>query len=128
MRLVLDTNILISAFFWDGNERKLLRSCRRKKHQLIVSPDILDELSRVLQRKFKLPFEKVNEYREEILLMAEIVIPTGQIEIIKEDVTDNIVLETATIGKAEKIITGDKHLLKLKEFKGIIITKSTALK
>ena len=123
MRLVLDTNILISAFFWDGNERKLLRSCRRKKHQLIVSPNILDELSRVLQKKFKLPFDKINEYREEILLMAEIVIPAGEIELIKEDITDNIVLETAILGKADRIITGDKHLLKLKECKGIKITK-----
>lgn len=123
MRLVLDTNILISAFFWDGNERKLLISCRRKKHQLIVSPNILDELSRVLQKKFKLPFDKINEYREEILLMAEIVIPTGEIELIKEDITDNIVLETAILGKADRIITGDKHLLKLKECKGIKITK-----
>lgn len=60
--------------------------------------------------------------------MSEIVIPTGQIDIIKEDMADNNVLETAILGKVDRLITGDKHLLKLKEFRGIIITKSTALK
>ena len=127
MRLVLDTNILISALFWEGNERNLLRLCRKKKHQLIISPQILDELSRVLLDKFKLPTEKINDYREEILLMSELVLPMGEIDVIKEDPTDNIILETAQLGKASRIITGDRHLLKLKKFKGINITKSTSV-
>lgn len=124
MRLVLDTNILISALFWDGNERKLLRLCRKKKHQLIVSPQTLDELSRVLLDKFNLPTEKITEYREEILLMSELAIPIGDVDIIEDDPTDNIILETAKLGKAERIITGDKHLLRLRKYEGIKITKS----
>lgn len=128
MRIVLDTNILISAFFWDGNERKLLRLCRKKKHQVITSPQILDELTRILLDKFNLPEEKINEYREEILLMSELVLPVGEIDIIKEDPADNTVIETALLGKAVKIITGDKHLLKLKKYKGIEITKSIEIK
>jgi len=127
MRLVLDTNILISALFWDGNERKLLRLCRKGKHQLIISPQILDELSRVLLDKFNLPSEKLKEYREEILLMSELALPVGDVDIIKHDPTDNMILETAQIGKADRIITGDKHLLKLNKFEGIKITKSIDL-
>ncbi|MEE9150742.1 MAG: putative toxin-antitoxin system toxin component, PIN family [Thermoplasmata archaeon] len=124
MRIVLDTNDLISAFFWDGNERKLLRMCRKKKHQLVTSPQILVELTRVLLDKFDLPEGKVNEYQEEILLMSELILLTGEIDIIEEDPTDNIILETAVLGKATKIITGDKHLLKFKKYKGIEIIKS----
>jgi putative PIN family toxin of toxin-antitoxin system len=121
---VLDTNILVSALFWDGNERKLLKSCRRREHQLIMSPQILDELTRVLEDKFELPIDKVNQYCEEILLMSELVLPHGGIDIIKEDPTDNLIIETALLGKAAKIVTGDKHLLKFENYKGIEITKS----
>ena len=127
MRLVLDTNILISALFWDGNERKLLRLCRKREHQLIISPQILDELSRVLLDKFNLPAEKITEYREEILLMSELTLPIGDVDIIKDDPTDNVILETAVIGKADRIITGDKHLLRLKKFEKTKITKSIDL-
>lgn len=69
MRIVLDTNVLISALFWDGNERKLLWDCKKKKHQLIISPDILEELDKILDKKFKVPAEKINEYLQDILLM-----------------------------------------------------------
>ena len=52
MRLVLDTNVLVSAAFWKGPEWRLLQACLKGNHQLITSPFILEELRRVLTEKF----------------------------------------------------------------------------
>ena len=52
LRIVLDTNVFISAYFWEGNERNVLRKCRDGDFQLVVSPEILDELAKVLDLKF----------------------------------------------------------------------------
>ena len=52
MRIVLDTNVIISAFFWKGNERKLLDKCRAKEVELVISPNILEEIDVVLDSKF----------------------------------------------------------------------------
>jgi putative PIN family toxin of toxin-antitoxin system len=122
---VLDTNVLVSALFWDGNERELLRLCRNKELHLILSFEILDELTRVLIEKFGLPEDKVNEYREEILLMSELVLLKGDLKIIEDDLADNVILETAILGEASTIFTGDKHLLKLEKYKNIKIKKSS---
>lgn len=121
----MDTNVLVSALFWDGNERELLMQCRKKELHLILSFEILDELSRVLLDKFGLPEGKVNEYREEILLMSELVQLKGNLRIIEEDPTDNMILETAVLGGASMIYTGDNHLLKLQKYKNIEIRKSS---
>lgn len=51
IKIVLDSNILISAFFWDGNERSILRDCRKGKFHLVLSDFILEEVDRVLIRR-----------------------------------------------------------------------------
>ena len=104
-KLVLDTNIFISAFFWNGNERRVLNECKNGKYQLITSPPILDEVERVLLLKFEVPIDKINAYVEEILIFSVIVFPTRKIDIVKEDPSDNMVLEAAVTGKAEVIIS-----------------------
>jgi len=127
MRLVLDTNTLVSALFWDGNERQVLRKCKSKEHQLIVSPQILDELTEVLRVKFHVPDNKIREYVEELILIAEIVYPVGEIHAVKEDPDDDIILETAMVGKVDMLVTGDKYLLKIKKYRGIVINRSRKL-
>jgi putative PIN family toxin of toxin-antitoxin system len=124
LRVVLDTNILVSAFFWEGNERKILLKCKKRKFNSITSLEILNELEKVLKIKFKVPVNKIRDYSKEILYFSEIVFPLGELEIIKEDPTDNIILETALIGKANILVTGNKHLLKLKKYKSIKILQS----
>jgi putative PIN family toxin of toxin-antitoxin system len=127
MRLVLDTNTLVSALFWDGNERQVLRKCKNKEHQLIVSPQILDELTEVLKVKFHVPDDRIKEYIEELILIAEIVHPVGEIHVVKEDPDDDIILETAVVGKVDMLVTGDKNLLKIKDYRGIVIDRSRKL-
>jgi putative PIN family toxin of toxin-antitoxin system len=104
--VVLDTNILISAFFWNGNERQVLLKCKMNNLKSVLSFEILDETKRVLRKKFALPQEKIDEFIRDVLLFSEIVVIKGDIDVIKEDPSDNIVLETAIRGNADIIITG----------------------
>lgn len=127
MRLVLDTNILISAFFWNGNERKVLLKCREKIWESITSPSIIEELNEVLIRKFNVPENKITEYIQDILFFSEIVFTTGEIDVIDRDPDDNIIIETAVKGKSDFIITGDDHLLELGKYNRIKITKASDL-
>jgi putative PIN family toxin of toxin-antitoxin system len=121
MKIVLDTNVLISAFFWNGNERKVLEKCRAKELDLLISPEILAELDAVLDRKFSVPEEKRAEYSKNIILISKLVFPNKRIAVIKADPSDNRILECAVDGEAEFIISGDGHLLKLEIYKGIEI-------
>ena len=124
MKIVLDTNQLISAFFWKGNEREVLEKCRTKELELLISPDILAELDTVLDRKFSVPEDKRAEYSKNIILVSRLVFPNQWIEAIKADPTDNRILECAVDGEADYIVSGDKHLLDLREYKGIKILKA----
>ena len=120
-RVVLDTNILISALFWNGNEREILLKCKKKKFQSIISLEIIKEAENVLRKKFNLPQEKIDEYIQMVLLFSEIVAIKGNIDVIKDDPADNAILETAIRGHADLIITGDNHLLTIKSYKDIVI-------
>ncbi|MFW6196639.1 MAG: putative toxin-antitoxin system toxin component, PIN family [Thermoplasmatota archaeon] len=125
MRLVLDTNILISAFFWDGNEKEILLKCKNKEHQSVLSPAIIEELNDVLSKKFEVPDNKITKYIQDILFFSEIVFTEGNVDVIEDDPDDNYILETAVKGKASLIITGDNHLLKLKMYENIKIKSSS---
>ncbi len=84
-------------------------------------------MRRVLSLKFSLPDEKINEYERDIILFSIMVVPKGELKIVEDDPTDDIIVETAQLGKAEIIVTGNKHLTKLKEFEGIMIKKAGEL-
>jgi putative PIN family toxin of toxin-antitoxin system len=118
----------VSAFFWEGNERNILLKCKKRKLISITSLEILNELENVLEIKFKVPVNKIRDYSKEILYFSEIVFPLGDLDIIKEDSTDNIILETAIIGKANILVTGNKHLLKLKKYKSVKILQTKDVK
>ncbi len=127
MRIVLDTNILISAFFWDGNERRVVLKCRNKKHQSVSSLTIIEELNKVLFEKFEVPDEEISKYVQEILFFSEIVFTKGNLDVIEEDPDDNHILETAVEGNAALIVTGDNHLLQLETYEDIKIISSSDL-
>lgn len=128
VRLILDTNILISALFWNGNERAIVSKCRNRRHTSITSPDILLELEKVLTAKFKVPRDKIQKYASDILFFSEVVFPKGKINRLKDNPADNLILETAVLGKADYIITGDNHLLKLNTYQGIKIINASKAK
>lgn len=128
MRVVPDTNVLISAIFWEGNESKIIELAEEGSLTLVTSLPILEELKEVLSyQKFALNKEKVNEQVEYYFFLAELVSPTEKVDLIQEDPSDNKFLECARKGEAEYIVSGDQHLLRLKEFKGIQVVKGEEL-
>lgn len=128
MRIVPDTNVLVSAIFWEGNQSKIIELVEMGKLTLITSLPILDELKKVLSYpKFALDEEKVNEQVEYYFFLAELVSPTQKVDLIQNHPSHNKFLECALEGEVEYIVSGDQHLLNLKEFKGIKIVNGEEL-
>lgn len=123
----MDTNILVSAYFWDGNEKGVVSRCCSKDFRSITSPEILEELEHVLISKFREPMLLVVGFLEEMILMSDIVHPEGTIDVIDDDPSDNWVLETALLGEADIIVSGDKHLLTLGSYEGVRILRARDL-
>jgi len=128
VKVVLDTNTLVSAIGWAGTPHRLLRACIQGKLELFISPALIDELSLVITR----PKLKVVAMHPDLpgvmawLCQPEhLVIPRRQINVIAEDPPDNRVLECALEAGAGAIVSGDEHLLKLKSFDGILILKAS---
>jgi len=121
MIIVCDTNILISATHFPGSSPdEVINLVREGSIELAISPEILSEFERVLKKKFGASKEEIKETTGSIKEMAVIVKPTEKINLIKQDPTDNKILECALKAKADYIISGDtKHLQPLKEFQGI---------
>jgi putative PIN family toxin of toxin-antitoxin system len=120
MRVVLDTNVLISALLFGGNPREILGRAIRGELKLCISESILSELGAVLQRpKFGFPPAIVNQIVTELGAISELVRPSEQIRLIEADEADNHVLECAVEARAEYIVSGDAHLLELKEYRSI---------
>jgi len=121
MIIVCDTNILISATHFPGRSPdEVINLVREGSIELAISPEILSEFERVLKKKFGASKEEIKETTGSIKEMAVIVKPTEKINLIKQDPTDNKILECALKAKADYIISGDtKHLQPLKEFQGI---------
>lgn len=123
LRAVLDTNVLVSAIISDGKPRELLRRGISKQFSIVTSELILRELGIVLRRpKFKTSEDEVNRIILALMQTADIVNVTSKLRAVEEDPKDNMVIETAYDGRADRIVTGDSHLLALKKFRGIKIT------
>ena len=122
MIVAVDTNVLISAVMGHGKPRRLVTRLL-KEHKVITSREMLAELVDVLDRaKFaKIKKRKVTKFLSIFTSKAEIVSIQEDVDVIPEDPDDNIVLSTASEGNANYILSGDKHLLKLREFRGIRI-------
>ncbi|OKY77434.1 MAG: PIN domain containing protein VapC [Candidatus Methanohalarchaeum thermophilum] len=128
MKIVSDTNVIVSAIFWEGNESEIIELIEEGELKLITSPPILNELRKVLSYdKFGLDEEEINNLIEYILFLAETISPKQDLDIIKEDTSDNKFLECAKEGEADYIVSGDQHLLKIEEFKGTKIVNAKEL-
>ncbi|MBS3084161.1 putative toxin-antitoxin system toxin component, PIN family [Candidatus Pacearchaeota archaeon] len=129
MRITLDTNFLISATQWDYSvANKLLVKLIERNDPLFVSKEIIDEFSGILMRDFDYSYLEIQEIIPFVMMFAKLVQPIEKIEVIKEDSDDNKILECAVVSNSEFIITYDlRHLLILKEFRGIKIIKPEEL-
>ncbi|MBI4181599.1 MAG: putative toxin-antitoxin system toxin component, PIN family [Candidatus Aenigmarchaeota archaeon] len=120
IRVVLDTNILISAVFWRGRPYEILKHGIGGKYTLIASVEILEELIDRLKNKFGFPDMELLMYVDILLSHVHLVQKTSAVTACR-DPKDNKILETALDGNAHYIVTGDPDLLVLKQFQGISI-------
>jgi len=128
MKIVVDTNVLISALGWRKSEHHLIKRVFMGEINLYLSPVILEEFIQVSKRKkFGFSSDEIEEFVTSLIEVCEMVIPQEKIDEIKEDPTDNMFLECAIEAKADYIISGDKHLIKLAKFQGISIMNASSL-
>ena len=128
MKLVLDTNVLVSAIVFGGLPRKVFELAIEGRVHLLISEPILTELKSVLQRpKFNFPFAAVQQIVTELINLGEMVYPTEALAVIKRDPADNRILECAVTGSADYIVSGDDDILTLREFEGIVIVSPAAI-
>jgi putative PIN family toxin of toxin-antitoxin system len=134
MRLVLDTNVLVSAFLWQGVPGRLIELATEQEIQLVTSRILLDELADVLPRK-KLakkvaatgltPAQIVLNYRR----LAQLITARKLSQAVSRDADDDHVLACAIAAQADLIVSGDEHLLSLKTHQNIpILTPAEALR
>ncbi len=122
MRVVLDTNVWLSGLFWEGEASKIIEGAEKRRFEIIVSKNILLEIIDVLNREAKFSeFLKqkgklIEDLIRTILSIGNLVVIKTKLNIIKEDIRDNHILELALDGKADYIISYDNHLLKIGEF------------
>ncbi len=120
MRIVLDTNVLVSALAFPGNKPdQILYRIRRGETEHFISPFILSELDRVLREKFRFPKKEADVRVNAIRAIAHVITPTERITVVTANDDDNRVLECVAPAQAEFLVTGDKeHLLSLGSYRG----------
>ena len=123
-RIVLDTNVTIAALFWNGHPRAIYDLAHYRKFTMLLSRNMEKEFVRVLgYPKFGLSSKQIQPFIKNLRAIAEPLTTKTIITEVTSDPTDNIFLECALDGKADYIISGDKHLLYLGTFSDIKIVK-----
>jgi putative PIN family toxin of toxin-antitoxin system len=126
VKAVLDTNVLVSILFKKTLAREFSQVIEKQKIEIYTSKEILKELARVMTYpKIESIFKKSGVNKRSALVsltgILKVVEPKKRINIIKVDPSDNKILECGIEAKVKYIVSGDKHLLKLKKFKNIQI-------
>lgn len=121
-RIVLDTNVLISAIVFGGRPRLVLERVISGVVGMAISEEMLEEVQEVLEgQKFCYPPTVARTILNELLAISYLVRPRKRVDAVKADPADNRILECALESQADCIVTGDKHLLEIGQFKGIPI-------
>ena len=122
MKVVLDTNVLVSAFIVDGVCSRLLVNCISNRHiSIVLSISIVNEFRNTLTNKFGHGNEQTRSRVEALLEASEIVEPVTFETQVCRDPDDDAILGTAVAGDAVCIVTGDNDLLVLERFQGVDI-------
>lgn len=122
LRVVADTNILISALHFGGKAEVFLGMASSRLFLLFLSKYILWEMRMILIKKFQWSEDMAYEAERVLFETAALVHPSEKISMIKKDEADNRILECVVAAKADILVTNDKrHLLPLKRFRGIRI-------
>lgn len=125
MKVIFDTNVIISGLLWKKTTKALFDLADDKKIVICLTPKIIDEILKVLNYpKIKKQLGSVNIASQEIinyLLQISELYPDIGVEIDLVDKSDKIFLGASVVSKAKYLITGDDHLLSLKKFQDVQI-------
>jgi putative PIN family toxin of toxin-antitoxin system len=121
LRFVIDTNVLISSFF-GGNPKEVIDLWRRGRAILCLTQEVLEEYLRVMAR---LPIAPETQSKLVAILQEkrniELVTPSRHHAVIREDPEDDKFIDCAVEAKADYIMSGDEHLLRVKSYRSIPI-------
>jgi putative PIN family toxin of toxin-antitoxin system len=113
MNIVIDTNIFVSAIFWDKIPLKIIKHIFDNNYKIYVSIEILQEYFRVIEKIAKNNFDLINKWKSTILINTNLIEPSIKLDICR-DKKDNMFLDCAYSCQAKYIISGDDDLLSLK--------------
>jgi len=131
IKAVIDANVFVSAALSSGsNPDKIIDLARQGKICLLISQDILQEIRIVflypkIKRRLKLTAREIDEFLSDIAKPALITPGALNLKAVKDDPKDDKYLICAMEGKADYIVSGDKHLLSLNNYHGISIVTPT---
>lgn len=122
LKAVFDTNVLLSALIWHlGKPRLIFRKAISGSLKLFCCKDIITELRKVLERDFKEISDDIDQQISVVLTYAEPVEIAYNEMAVLDDSDDDVIINCALSAGADYIVSGDAHLLKLREYKGIKI-------
>ena len=120
-RVVLDSNVYVSAFTHpQGPPFQIWRQGLERRYTLLICPAIISEVAESLRLDFDWDDARVIRRMKLLTRVPEVVIPKVTLEEITEDPDDDRILECAVDGRADLIVSGDRHLRRLKSFRGIV--------
>jgi putative PIN family toxin of toxin-antitoxin system len=121
---VFDTNILFSATGWRGKPFECVQRARAGEVQVVTCPELLEELAEKLEARLHFSADQVAETIADFLGFLRVIRIPRVLMAVPRDPEDNMVLECAIEGKAQYIVSGDKHLLELKGYRGVRIMRA----
>ena len=125
MRVVLDSNVIVSGLNFSGNERRVLELAQGAHFELYLSTFILREVAGVLRRKFRWSDERLAHAERTLREVATIVEPRQVPLAIQGNHPDNSILACAVEASADYLITGDsRHLLPLGQYRNTKLTNA----
>jgi len=123
LRIVLDTNIFISAALLGRVCEEVIQFCRFGKVNVFISRDIISEIEDKLRSKFLWNDSQIRIFKDSILEFCNLIEVNEKIVFVKDDPDDDKVLECAVSAKCDYIISGDRHLIKLGSYRNIKILR-----
>lgn len=132
MRVVLDTNVVVSRFLSPhGTPARVLGLWEDGTIEVVVSEPVLEEYARVLaydqiRARHRMTDDEFAAIISGFRAFAIVVEPTQRVDVVADDPSDNMFLEAAIAGRCEAVVSGDRHLLDLGEYQGVQVLSAAA--
>jgi len=122
MKVVLDTNVLVSGIFFSGPPAGILRAWSQGKFKLVLSPEILDEYTRVsAELAVKFPNIDIRRILDLVIVHSDVCSPAALLQQVCKDPHDDKFIAAAIDTRTKIIVSGDKHLLRESGYQGVSV-------